>query len=145
MTKKINEQITGSARENVWRFEAIFHLGAIAQHDSLPPACRDAIDEELVEIAKAVGVPGKKALRMETDEFVEYVLDKNLTGLLVNVATPVREYFEGHDSNSFGFSWGHYGTEWLYGEDLAALLPKIEAWVRERSDEDRCKSARKAA
>lgn len=44
MTKKINEQITGSARENVWRFEAIFHLGAIAQHDSLPPACRDAID-----------------------------------------------------------------------------------------------------
>lgn len=24
MTKKINEQITGSARENVWRFEAIF-------------------------------------------------------------------------------------------------------------------------
>lgn len=64
MTKKINEQITGSARENVWRFEAIFHLGSIAQHDSLPPACRDAIDEELVEIAKAVGVPGKKALRM---------------------------------------------------------------------------------
>jgi hypothetical protein len=145
MTKKINEQITESARENGWRFEGVFHLGAIVQHDSLPPAFRDAINEELVEIAKAVGIPGKKALRMDADEFVEYVVDKNLMGLLVNVATPVREYAESDDSNSYAFSWGHYGTEWLYGDDLAALLPKIEAWVTERSEEDRRKSARKAA
>ncbi|MGY6257266.1 hypothetical protein ACXIVK_27795 [Paraburkholderia caledonica] len=145
MSKKINEQIAESARENEWRFEGMFHLGALAQHDALPSVFRDAIDEDLVEIAKAVGVPGTKALRMEDGEFVEYVLDKNLRGMLVQVATPVREYFEGDDSNSYSFSWGHYGTAWLYGEDLEALLPKIEAWVKERSEEDRRKSARKVA
>jgi hypothetical protein len=110
-------------------------------HAALPDLDEDV---SIVEFLAAFGIQAA-FVTMETDEFVEYVIDKNLTGLLVNVATPVREYFEGEDSNSYSFSWGHYSTEWLYGEDLAALLPKIEAWIKERSEEDRRKSARKAA
>jgi hypothetical protein len=143
-TTHINVLLSRSANENNWRFESMFHLGAIAATaDSFPPLFDQAFDEDAVDIAKAVGIPGKDALDVESEGFIDYLRDHDLTGLLVQVATPIREY--SGDGDSYGFHWGHYRTEWLYGDDFSELLPKIEAWVEEQVDDFRKKSGRKAA
>lgn len=92
----VNEQIARSAGRNIWHFEGIFHLGAIAADDALPPAFREALDDDAVDIAKAVGIAGADALSMCGDDVIDDLRDHAISGLLVQVATPVREY--GDDS-----------------------------------------------
>ncbi|WP_069357896.1 hypothetical protein [Burkholderia cenocepacia] len=130
-----NAEITESALQKGWRFEAIFHLGAMSADESLPAALEDALDEEMPDIAMAVGISRRKAFDLDNDGFFEHVRRKRTFGLLVQVATPVREYTG--DGESYFCSWGHYGTHWLYGDDFALLMPKIEAWVNERCADDR--------
>jgi hypothetical protein len=109
----INYLITESALHKGWRFEAMFHLGAMSADESLPSAFDDALDEELLEIAIAVGISRRKALDLEKDEFLEHLRQKYRFGFLVQVATPVRSY--ANDGSSYFCSWGHYGTHWQRG------------------------------
>ncbi|POZ80214.1 hypothetical protein [Burkholderia contaminans] len=135
MTTEINGLITESALQTGWRFEAIFHLGAMSPDESLPTALEDALDEEIPDIAVAVGISRRKSLDLDKDEFFEHVRRKHTFGFLVQVATPVRAYTG--DGDSYFCSWGHYRTHWLYGDDLASLMPKIEAWVNDCCADDR--------
>uniref|UniRef100_UPI0018EBAF2C hypothetical protein n=1 Tax=Ralstonia sp. ASV6 TaxID=2795124 RepID=UPI0018EBAF2C len=103
-----NHQITESALDKGWRFEAIFHLGGMSVDESIPSALEDAISEETTEIAMAVGVSPSKADDIESEELFEHLRRKRMFGLLVQVATPVRR-FEGDDDSCFT-SWGYYST-----------------------------------
>lgn len=132
----INQQLKESADEKTWRFEEVFHLGAQLANDSYPEKLSEALDECAPWMAEAVGVSRKRAAAMGSEAFVEHVWTKRLTGFLVCVAMPIRRYFES-DSTSYQFSWGNSRTNWVYGDDLAELLPKIEAWVDEYAEKDR--------
>lgn len=142
MLRNANSRILASTLQIGWRFDVIAHLGGMTGDDSFPEVLEQALDEELEDVAIALGVPAKRASTIEKDELLELARRKRKYGFLLKVATPVRNYFEG---NSCSFSWGHYRTTWIYSEDMIESLPTVEAWVEARCAEDRERSTCKTA
>ncbi|AEA65724.1 hypothetical protein KDW40_19185 [Burkholderia cenocepacia] len=143
MSKELNSKLTESAIDRNWRIETILHVGTMSPDESLPEALERALEDDTLDIALAIGLSRRKALEIDVEALLEHMRHKHAFGLLVNAATPVREY-TGDDGTYFS-SWGHYSTQWFYGEDLAEIQPKIEAWVEACCESDRKQSGRRAA
>ena len=139
----INKAIRNSARDRYWRFETIVHLGCLALAEALPPHFEDAVRDELPDIAQALGASEKKAFEMDADDLPELIRRKGAYGFLVQVAIPRRTYSD--DSETFTSSWSCYAMDWLYGDDLESLLPKIETLVDKIASQDRERSRHEAA
>lgn len=138
-----NSKILEASMQGVWRMDKMFHLGAMTGDESLPPALQDAIDEDLEEIAIAIGLSKRRAAELDAYELLERIRLRSQWGFLVHAATPVRRYID--DSDTCQLSWGAYYTRWVYGEDLASVVQEIQKWVRQCIADDRKKSAPQAA
>jgi hypothetical protein len=105
------------------------------EHDRTSDAFDDFIDEhtddELRKILRIDALPDMGA-DVDDDERREYVIEhvreQNMQGLLVQIASPVKDYAD--DGNSASYSWGHYHTEWIYTDDLGdGFKAKVTAAV----------------
>lgn len=134
-----NADLLDSALQRGWRFETILHIGGMTADDALPAALDEALDEDILDIAIALGVSDKAASSIERDELLERMRRRRQFGFLACVATPVRTYVA--SSDTYLASWGHYARHWLYAEQLADLLPAIESWVDARNEAARADAA----
>jgi hypothetical protein len=131
----MTDTISGPLEEATARIETILHIGAMTTDgDCLPTALEDMLQDQDTDDLKRL-FPGMPARVMETfdegepSEFVEWVYRHKRLGFLVLFATPVMKHIsEGHCS----YSWGHYGTRWVYADTLDDALQQGLAWVAER-------------
>ncbi|HDR9174417.1 hypothetical protein VI03_24970 [Burkholderia vietnamiensis] len=142
MTKEVNAQIVDSALQKGWRLEAIFHLGGMTADDAYPTAFEDAVDEDIEDVARVLGVSAGRAATIDRDALFEFARLKGKFGFLVQAATPVRTYLA--DTESYSASWNHYRSKWFYVEELGAAVPAIETWVAKECADDRRRSERDA-
>lgn len=71
-------------------------------------------------------------------ETVGEVLNNNgFTGLLMQVATPVRTFYG--DGNGCRYSWGHFYTEFVYANSYEDALALGFEWAQSRKEHDKAK------
>lgn len=75
---------------------------------------------------------------IEPAEFFGILSERRIDGFLVRFETPVRNW---HSPTSFGYSWGHYKTQWIYRPTLVAVLEAGITWAIQAAESDRKKSA----
>jgi hypothetical protein len=76
-------------------------------------------------------------------EELAFQLDRHhLNGLLLHVATPVKNFYD-PDSNNFSYSWGHYHTTWVYGTTFDKAWKQAKAWAKEQAAGDKARSLKK--
>lgn len=76
-------------------------------------------------------------------EELAFQLDRHhLTGVLLQVATPVKEFYK-PDSGNCRYSWGHYHTTWVYGTTLDKAWKQATAWAKEQAASDKVRSLKK--
>ena len=63
----------------------------------------------------------------EMEALFEQFVEARKLGFLAQVAHPIM-----HGS---AFTWGHYGTQWFYGESMEEILAKGVAWAKEMDEE----------
>lgn len=124
------------------RIERLILLaGAMGSHDAFPDGLNEFFDDEDEEtIEKCLGrIPDW--VNIETsgheryDAVFEWLVDSNKLGFLVQFATPVMKPI---GKNCRTYSWGHYGTEWIYADTLDEAIDKGMKWVKScRRAEDR--------
>lgn len=129
----IHSRITESALDRGWRIETILHLGAMSVDESLPEALAEALRDDLEEIAKAVGISGRRAAVIDEEEFLQRIRTRTQFGFLVSASTPVRQYIS---KETWTGGWGCFRSKWFYAEDFADLAPAIEQWVTESCAQD---------
>lgn len=64
------------------------------------------------------------------------LIPRNLLGLVVRFATPVREFHEGEDT-AHSYSWGSYHTTWIYADTYAEAWALGLKWVETCEIHDR--------
>lgn len=62
--------------------------------------------------------------------FASHRVRKDYPVYLVQIATPVRTYHK--DSNGYGYSWGHYATQWIAGNSASELMRHALKWQAKR-------------
>jgi hypothetical protein len=114
------------------RIEEMFLLAAIG--DSLPSRIEDLLQEE--EWERLEKCFGKIPLHVKKDidardfeAFTEWISNTGKRGFLVSMSTPVMKRY-GEKGSSY--SWGHYASDWFYGDTLENALDKGFAWVEEQ-------------
>ncbi len=73
----------------------------------------------------------------EPETVGEVLFTNGLTGLLVQVATPVRTFYG--DGNGCRYSWGHYYTEFVYAKTYDDALKLGFEWAQSRREHDKAK------
>lgn len=72
----------------------------------------------------------------DSDELIEALVESGKRGWLVQVATPVMR----PDAIASSFSWGIYGTHWLYAESMEDIVAQAEAWAADCRRSERAKA-----
>lgn len=92
-------------------------------------AIADLIDGEPFD-EPFVDMPTYDQRALLAEYFSKYRYRTNWPTLLVQVATPVRDY-TGRGSG-YGYSWGYYTTQWIAGQSVRDILKHVVKWHRER-------------
>lgn len=128
MNKEINQQLEDASA----RIESMLHIGGMVTNIyTIPEALRDMLrdQEDLAQVIP--GVPPEVIEEIDRDDFdafSEWAIDNDKLGFLVQFATPVMK----HHTTGRTYSWGHYGTRWVYGETLEEAVKTGLEWVAER-------------
>jgi hypothetical protein len=138
MSNKLFQQLEGATA----RIETLLHIGGmITDCCSIPESFREMLEDqsraELEEIFP--GIPDWAVESIDDNdltEFLEWLHEEDRFGFLVQFATPVMEGSEDFKT----YSWGYYGTRWVYSESLEEAIELGLKWVAER----RAKELRKS-
>lgn len=125
MTKATNLEVAWTTGDYELRAETILHLGAMCISMSPSHALETALDEDLPEIQEALEV-SSFPYGESVHEVVDFLIEEEIAGFLVRMATPVPKDIE--PSGSYGYNWGHFTSKWFYGEDIADIYRQAEKW-----------------
>lgn len=78
----------------------------------------------------------------DAEELAFQLVRHKLTGVLLQVATPVKEFYESA-SNNHSYSWGHYHTTWVYGTTFDKAWTEAKKWATESAELDKVASLKK--
>ena len=98
----------------------------------------DIIENCLGEIPDWIDLEGPTFER--GDSVFDWLRDCNKLGFLVQFATPVMTKTGEH---SRSYTWGHYNTQWIYGNTLEEAIAKGLDWVGERRKAEDAKAKKK--
>lgn len=132
----MTDTLSGPLEEATARIEQILHIGAMATDgDCFPTALEDMLQEQTDDDLERLfpGIPAEVMADFDAGSdptgLLEWLRYSGLLGFLVLFATPVMKHSpEGHSS----YSWGMYGTRWVYADTLDDALQQGLAWVAER-------------
>jgi len=141
-----NATLNDQLEQATIRAKQILHLGAmLTQADSMPEPLGDFIDDLDIHIAKALATDMPWLPEMlarweredsvtdeeEREDFNTLVYRHACYGYLVEYATPVMKPMRSSNGEWCGasFSWGHYHTQWFYGETLEETVGKALSWA----------------
>jgi hypothetical protein len=130
----MNKEFAQQLEDATARIEALLHIGGmLTDGDSIPDPLRelleDSDDEDLAKLFP--GIPGwitESLADGDFSDFAGWVHREGRLGFLVQFATPV---MRGNESCRT-YSWGHYGTRWIYAETLEKAVTLGLKWVTER-------------
>lgn len=125
-----HSQVFEKLYDETTRVEKVIYLaGAMASGDSFSDDLREFFEEEDEDAIESCFGPIPDGVELDEPEFVyEWLVDAQKFGFLVQVATPVMKPL---GDGCTQFSWGHYRTEWVYGETLDSAIRLGLAWVAE--------------
>lgn len=78
----------------------------------------------------------------DAEELAFHLARHGLTGVLLQVATPVKEFYR-LDSGNCRYSWGHYHTTWVYGTTFDKAWGVAKKWAAEEAASDKSASLKK--
>lgn len=125
------ESIRNQFFDNDIRPEKVIHLGTMCLGEDWPDISEDAFDDDRDEILNALGLASAgddDDLPEELWELGQLLESRAKLGWLVLFATPVPRTFS---ENGYSFSWGHYATQWIYGESFEDCCVKAVKWHAE--------------
>lgn len=124
------------------RIENMFLLAGVLPCDSFPEALRDFFRaESWDDIKECLGdIPDDIMDEIEDNEnaVAEWLMNQKKLGYLIQFATPFKKY----NGPVATYSWGHYYTKWVYGENLDAALNEGFSWVEKSHAEDKKKGGK---
>lgn len=138
-----NLDLTKSLFVNNVRINTIIHVGgAMAVEERLPDAFDEFISEELSLDNNPFPVPIPKDWVVEGEYYndnydvLEWIKDYCIYGFLICVHTPVirpKDIDLDEDGEYMGstYTWGHYKTKWIYGEDFYKATEKGIQWAKD--------------
>lgn len=143
MTKLDNNGFFNLFELHTIRLENMIYLaGVLPSYDGggVPAPLEDFFDNEVETISKAfynelpdyVLAAGMNEGEDEAfnEACIDWMLENNIQGFLVQVATPVMT----HKEKSSSYSWGYYNTHWVYGDTLDDVAKHAVAWALEMRD-----------
>lgn len=155
----VNQEIPGALEDATVSFEQVFHLGALLVADGhIPDGFLEFIEEIDERTAKELETdlpwvgefmkevdPGTSRVdrEMNAGRFLELAMHGGTLGFLVQVSHPVMDFDASGASASF--SWGYYGTRWVYAESIREVATKAVAWAKEDDEASMQKAMRKAS
>lgn len=115
------------------RIEQIIWLpGAIGDGSSLAQPLRDLLEETDEELHRCFGKLPDWLMRVlhnkdGKEAFAEWANSAGKAGFVIQIATPVMT------PHAYGasFSWGHYRTEWIYGDTIIDAVSIGLNWVEQ--------------
>jgi hypothetical protein len=130
----MNKQLYEQLEQACARIEALIHIGGmVTDGDSMPDVVDDLLQEDDETLAHAFpDMPAwvKEVLDDRHERgpaFAEWVHQDNKLGFVVKFATPVMRNVDGNGCGTY--SWGHYYTQWTYGDTLEKATENGLAWV----------------
>lgn len=78
----------------------------------------------------------------DAEELAFQLTRHRLTGVLLQVATPVKEFYKPNSGNC-RFSWGHYHTTWVYGTTFDKAWTEATKWATDQAERDKIVSLKK--
>jgi hypothetical protein len=125
-------QLIGFCHENEIRVENIIPIPLAFSHsltasDDLRELLKYEEPDQLPpELVAALG----NAIDDDLDEMCEALLDANLHGFVVKLATPIRTF---HSDDHASLSWGYYTTKWFFVLRIEDLAAPAEVWLDDRT------------
>lgn len=131
------------------RVEKIIYIpGAVTDMEATPESFSDFCEDlpEKEDSPLYTGLPALKKFAdlsgyINTEDVAEALVRTN--GFLVQGAAPVRQYSDDPTDTSYGWSWGHYYTAWLYASEESEIAPVVLAWAETRADYDKQRAVKK--
>jgi hypothetical protein len=111
------------------RIDKIILLAAAINEDSMSEDLQQILEEEdYTLLEKLFGLPAQEADAQNWDHTAirEWLVDHRKFGFLIQLATPVREYFS---EKSWSSSWGYYSTPWIYADTLEEAIELAKQWA----------------
>jgi hypothetical protein len=122
--------------EATTRFQKLIWLPAAMVSGSVTEDLREAIVDDLYQgdnkqiLSKLPKLTPLLSTQEEPGEdWIAEALD-GASGYFCLLARPVPSSFHG-SKESHSYSWGHYATRWVYGEDMGELTALAEAFSEE--------------
>lgn len=78
----------------------------------------------------------------DAEELAHQLNRHRLSGVLLQVATPVKMFYK-PDSGNCRFSWGHYHTTWVYGTTFDKAWKEAKKWAADKAVSDKDSSLKK--
>jgi hypothetical protein len=138
-----NKEIAQQLEDVTARIEALIHIGGmLTDSERIPDSIREMLSEldgeQIDELFP--GIPDW-AIENSDDgdysDFTDWVYEQGRLGFLVQFATPIMR----GDESCRTYSWGCYGTRWVYAETLSEAVELGLKWVAERRAQEALKSA----
>lgn len=110
------------------RMERVILLaGAIASAAPLPDDLREFLGYEDEKTISAVLGDVPEAVDLDDEDgVVEWLANAGKLGYMVQFATPV---MEARSNGMTSGNWGHYATQWVYGDTMEQAVETGLAWV----------------
>lgn len=124
MTQSVLERFI----EQDLRTEVIIHIASACHDYAFGDAAERAFQDDQEDIWPAIGLQDPDTRDLE--EIGTVLFHAKKLGFLVQVATPVPTFHRG-DGTSWGGSWGHYATKWIYAETFDDALSAGLVWQAE--------------
>lgn len=71
------------------------------------------------------------------DDLSQHLFRTGRLGVLMRAESPVYQYTSPSSAN---FSWGHYRTEWVYGDTIIDAARAALAWADAQAEKDKAKA-----
>lgn len=115
---------------------AVLDFASLLATDALEGSLDDPLESFIDDAFRGLNehpsiVPITEAFRQfegSLEDAVEYLQRRNIDGLAVQFATPVRNY---RTENRWHSGWSHYGTEWVYASSFEEAWLLGVAWAEE--------------
>lgn len=141
------EQRFNRINDGLLRLEAVIDLASAIANDEFDGP-DGVVDDLLDEIgSKSMLFPAWvgmddlvdvcRAQIGDESEIGGILLRRNILGIAVKFATPVRDYKGRKGSTAFQFSWGRYYTAWVYAESYEQAWERGFQWVEVMATRDR--------
>lgn len=127
------------------RIESVLSVAGMTSVTPMAKPLRTFFEDEDDDTIKRCCPVVTKALLREREDDADYfineipalVFNKDRLGFLVQFATPVMT----HKNMRATYSWGYYGTYWLYADTIEEAIEAGLAWAAERREKEKSKGS----